>query len=192
MDAAKLPDSGQPGWLSGLRLHYAEQRRTMVFTTLFFAAAAFASWAYSAAPFLVVGRFITGRVTGVQCGSKGYGYTYTYEVAGVRYYGASGWGGIDGNRGHCSSDLVGQDVVITYNGEHPGTSIGGTPEGRGTFMAILFAWVSGFLWLVIAPIEYVKARRKRTTESAGGAPRSLSRQQRRAIQREQQKHNRTM
>lgn len=190
MDAAKLPEGEQRGWLEGLRLHYAEQCRTMVFTTLAFAAVAFALWAYSSASFLVVGRLVTGQVTGVQCASKGYGYAYTYEVAGTRYYGASGWGGVDGNRGHCSSHLVGQDVVVTYSSEHPGTSIGGTVQGRGTFMAFLFAWVSGFLWLVIAPAEYVKARRKQSSESAAGAARPLSRQQKRAMQREQQKHDR--
>jgi hypothetical protein len=58
-------------------------------------------------------------------------------------------------------------------------------------MIFLLAWVSGFLWLLIAPAAYLKARRKQSTESAAGAARSLSRQQKRAMQREQQKHNRT-
>jgi hypothetical protein len=183
VDLKKAPT----GWWIGLWEYYIEQWRLTLNICLFCTIAVLAVWSYTAAPF-VFGRTVTmGKLTGMSCGSRGYGYTYAYSVQGVLYAGESGWGGLDGNPGTCSRDRVGQPVRVTYSPMHPERNLGGTIEGR--FGSSVMVLIGGIVLMTLfgIPAGYIKERWQQRSGQAQRVPASLSRQQRRALKRREWK-----
>lgn len=142
---------------------------------------------YTVAPYAFGHAVTRGTITGMSCGGKGYSYTYSYSVQNTSYEGKAGWGGSDGNPGTCAKSRIGEPAWVTYNTAHPDQSLGGTIGGRLRSTLQLIGLCLIVLPLVAMPSSYMQERRDRKSGKIPPPPGPMSRQQRRALARREQK-----
>lgn len=176
-------------WWVGLGYYYKDQWRFTLLAIVIYSAAFIVPAVYSTAPFALSHAVTTGKFTSLSCGGKGYNYTYSYVVRGALYSGESAWGNWDGNEGSCSRDRVGQPAFVTYDPAHPERSISGTIAGRFKPDVVILGLLTIGMVFVFVPMSYAKARRKGWRPKALTGPPPLSRQSRRALERQERKAN---
>ena len=145
-------------WLDGFREYYANERRTFAWVWGLASVVVFLCWFAHVLPFSYASVASNGIVVARHCGSKGFSYTYNYEVDGEAYTGESQWGGWDGS-GPCQRLVPGAAVPITYRVDEPSRSMGGTVGSWSKMLVKLWVWLA-ILCFVIVPVPlYIKELR---------------------------------
>jgi hypothetical protein len=145
-------------WLDGFLDYYATKRRTFIWIWGLASAVIVFCLMVHVLPFTYASATSKGVVTARNYWSKGYSYTYRYEVDGQAYTGESDLGAWDGN-GPYQKLVPGVEVPITYRLDNPSRSMGGT-MGTWSKATLRFLLRLAVLCFVILPIPlYIKELR---------------------------------
>ena len=144
--------------MDGFYEFYISERGKFVFTWALASAVLLLFWIIHVLPFSYASVVSRGTVVAHHCGSKGFSYTYSYEVDGQAYTGDTQWGGWDGN-GACQSLMPGVVVPITYRADDPARSIAGTVQSWGKMLVILLIGIAVLCFVVVPVPLYIKELR---------------------------------
>lgn len=142
----------------GFREYYVAKRRSFAWVWGCVCGLVLVCWIVHVVPFSYASVVSKAVVVSRSCASKGFSYTYSYEVDGQAYTGATQWGGWDGN-GSCQKLEPGVVIPITYRVDDPSRSMSGTVSAWNKTLIFLWVWIAIFSFVILPIPLYIKELR---------------------------------